>query len=75
MFQESSMDFLNCSLRELLQHREIFAVFDEEFQKTSWLDVTALLRSDGTFAGLYEDGTVPRDVLDAIAVRLEDMLL
>lgn len=68
------MDYFNCSLRELLQDRDIYTIFDEEFQKKSWLDLTALLRSDGTFVGLYEDGTVPRDVLDAIADRLDKML-
>ena len=64
------MDYREYPLSELLQNRKIFAVFDEEFQKGTWLDATALLGSDSTINQLYRDGTVPRDTLDSIVTRL-----
>ena len=60
------MDYRDYPLSELLQNRKIFAVFDEEFQKGTWLDATALLGSDSTINQLYRDGTVPHDTLDSI---------
>ncbi len=64
------MNYRNCPLSELLQNREIFSVFDEEFQKDTWLDVTALLGSESTIDQLYGDGTVPAETLDRIVARL-----
>ncbi|MCF0130569.1 MAG: hypothetical protein HUJ71_02515 [Pseudobutyrivibrio sp.] len=57
-------------LSQLLQNRTIFAIFDEEFAKDTWLDVTALLRSDSTIKALYSDGTVPHATLDRVVARL-----
>ena len=65
------MDYKERPLSELLQDREIFAIFDDEFQKAIWLDVTALLSSESTLQSLYADGTVPKDVLDAIEKRID----
>ncbi len=64
------MDFREYPLSQLLQNRKIFDVFDEEFQKGTWLDVTALLGSDSTINQLYHDGTVPSETLDSIVIRL-----
>ena len=58
-------------LSVLLQNRDIFAVFDEEFHKATWLDVTALLSSESTLSDLYTDGIVPAAVLDEIVKRIE----
>ena len=64
------MNYKDYPLSELLQNREIFAIFDEEFQRGTWLDVTALLGSDSTINQLYGDGTVPVETLDRIVARL-----
>ncbi len=64
------MNYREIPLSELLQDRRIFSIFDEEFRKSTWLDVTALLGSESTLGGLYDDGTVPNDVLDSILNRL-----
>ncbi len=64
------MDYRDIPLTDLLQDRRIFSIFDEEFRKGTWLDATALLGSESTLGGLYEDGTVPADVLDNIIKRL-----
>lgn len=63
-------DFRNKPLSELLQDRSIFHIFDEEFQKAGWLDVTALLNSESRIEDLYEDKTVPADVLDRIVEKV-----
>ena len=65
------MDFKDTPLSELLQNREIFAVFDKEFQKTSWLDLTALLRSESSIKDLYADTIVPHEVLDNVVKKLD----
>ena len=64
------MDYREYPLSQLLKNRKIFEVFDEEFQKGTWLDATALLRSECTINSLYKDGTVPRETLDKIVERL-----
>ena len=64
------MDYREYPLSKLLQNRKIYNVFDEEFQKGTWLDTTALLGSDSTINQLYRDGTVPRETLDIIVQRL-----
>ncbi len=65
------MDISKEPLSVILQDRDIFAVFDEEFQKATWLDVTALLSSESTLSDLYNDGTVPANVLDEIVDRIK----
>ena len=60
------MDYKNTPLSQLLRDREMFAIFDDEFQKATWLDVTALLSSDSTVMDLYADGTVPKEDVEAI---------
>ncbi len=64
------MDYKDIPLTKLLKDRRIFAIFDEEFHKGTWLDATALLGSESTLGGLYDDGIVPSDVLDNIIKRL-----
>ena len=64
------MDIKQQPLSILLQNRDIFAVFDEEFQRATWLDVTALLSSESTLTDLYTDGTVPAEVLDEIVKKI-----
>ena len=66
------MDYKQQPLSELLQNRAIFAIFDEEFQRATWLDVTALLSSESTLLDLYTDGIVSADVLDKIVKRIEE---
>ncbi len=58
-------------LSELLQDRSIFAIFDEEFQKENWLDVTVLVHSECSIDEMLEDGSVPKSVLLRIADRLD----
>jgi hypothetical protein len=65
------MDYKKLPLSEILREREIFVIFDEEFQKDTWLDVTALQASDSTIEDLRTDGTVPEDVLVRIEARIE----
>lgn len=65
------MDFRKIPLSQLLQERQIFAIFDEEFQKSVWLDVSALLGSDCCIDDLYRDETLPKQTLDAIVERLD----
>ncbi len=65
------MDIKQQPLSEILQNRDIFAIFDEEFQRASWLDVTALLSSESTLMDLYTDGIVPAEVLDEITKRID----
>ena len=64
------MDYRDIPLGEMLKDRRIFSIFDEEFHRDTWLDVTALLGSESTLGSLYEDGTVPKEVLDRILKRL-----
>ena len=59
-------------LSALLSDRRVFGIFDEEFHRHTWLDVTALLGSESTLGGLYSDGIVPSEVLDRIVKRLND---
>ena len=67
------MDYSNSTLRELLSNREVFAIFDEEFHKGTWLDVTALQASESRISDLHAVGTVPADVLDRIEARLSQI--
>ncbi len=64
------MDFRDYPLSLLLKNRDIFTVFDEEFNKGTWLDVTALLNSESSINQLYSDDTVPAETLDRIVARL-----
>lgn len=64
------MSYRDYPLSELLKNRDVFKVFDEEFQKDTWLDVTALLGSESTINQLYGDRTVPDETLDRIVARL-----
>ena len=68
------MDYKNIPLSEILRDRDIFVIFDEEFQKDTWLDVTALQGSDSTIEDLYFDKTVPENVLERIEKRIEESL-
>ena len=65
------MDLRNVPLSDLLADRRIFEIFDEEFSKNKWLNLSALQESDSSIADLYADGTVPATVLDNIASRLD----
>ena len=60
-------------LSQLLQRREIFAIFDNEFQQSIWLDTTALLKYEGSVNDLYKDKTVPTEILDRIVEKLQSM--
>ncbi len=64
------MDFRDYPLSLLLKNRDIFAIFDEEFNKGTWLDVTALLNSESSINQLYSDDTVPAETLNRIVARL-----
>lgn len=68
------MDYKNIPLSEILRDRDIFVIFDEEFQKDTWLDVTALQGSDSTIEDLRSDKTVPENVLERIEKRIEESL-
>lgn len=68
------MDFRNIPFSELLQDREVFGIFDEIFQKGTWLDVSALVASDSTIESSYKDGTIPESSLDEIVEKLNEIM-
>lgn len=65
------MDYKNLPLSQILREREIYIIFDEEFQKSTWLELSALQNSDSTIEDLYSDKIVPKDVLDRIGERIQ----
>ncbi len=67
------MSLKELPLSELLQNREIFAIFDDEFNKEAWLDASALLKYEGTMQDLYSDGSVPEKTLDKISEKLQSI--
>ena len=67
------MDYSRSTIGELLLNREVFAIFDEEFHKGTWLDVTALQASESRFSDLRADDIVPADVLERIEKRLAEL--
>ena len=68
------MNYEDMPLSELLQKPGIFEIFDDEFHKDSWLDVTVLLASDSSLRGIVADGTVPEAVVARICARLDLVL-
>ena len=58
-------------LSQVLRDRTIFGIFDEEFQKEPWLDLTALLQSESSVTQIYGDDIVPREILDRVIERLD----
>ena len=56
---------------QLLQNRSIFGIFDDVFQKGTWLDVSVLLASKSCIDDAYRDGSIPKETLDEIVSRLE----
>lgn len=65
------MDYKNLPLSQILREREIYIIFDEEFQKATWLELSALQNSDSTMEDLYSDNIVPHEVLDRIDERIQ----
>ena len=63
----------NRPLSEILRTEDIFNLFYEEFSKEEWLDVTVLLHSDCSASDILEDGTVPREVMERVANRLDEL--
>lgn len=51
----------------------MFHIFDEEFQKDTWLDVAALVGSESCIDAAYKDGTIPKTTLDSIVARMEQL--
>lgn len=69
------MGFDEMPLSQLLQNRDVFKIFEDEFAKGStWLDVTALLDSDSTLQDLAADHTIPQETLEAIVRRIDEMI-
>ena len=66
-------DYRKIPLSQLLADRDIFAIFDEEFQKESWLDVTVLVHSEGSIDDMLQDDVIPQRVLLRIIDRLDEM--
>jgi hypothetical protein len=58
-------------LSTILRDRAIFNIFDQEFQKESWLNLSMLTGSECSIDDCYKDGTVPKTVLDKIVDKLE----
>ena len=67
------MNYEDMPLCELLQKPGIFEIFDDEFHKDSWLDVTVLLASDSSLKDIVADGTVPDAVVARICDRLDQI--
>ena len=63
----------NRPLSEILRTDKIYNLFFEEFSKEEWLDVTVLLHSDCSASDILEDGTVPREVMERVASRLDEL--
>ncbi|MCR4674727.1 MAG: hypothetical protein K5675_06940 [Lachnospiraceae bacterium] len=66
------MDYKSLPLSQILREREIYVIFDEEFQRATWLDLSALQNSESTMEDLYTDKIVPKDVLDIIDQRIQN---
>ena len=64
------MDYTTQPLKEILKDREIYNIFHTEFLKSEWLNLAGLQNSESSLQDLYRDGTLPTEVLDAIAARL-----
>lgn len=69
------MELRRIPFSQMLQNRKIFSIFDEEFQKGTWLDVVALVGSESCIDDAYKDGTIPKATLDNIVARLEKLEL
>ena len=67
------MDYSNKPLKELLSQRDVFTIFDEEFHKATWLDLSALQDSDSSISDLRADDIVPSSVLDSIELQLKSL--
>ena len=65
------MDYKNLPLSQILREREIYIIFDEEFQKSTWLELSALQSSESTVEDLLADGIVPKEVLERIDERIQ----
>jgi|GEM_PF-1072055 len=63
----------NRPLSEILRTEKIYNIFIEEFSKEEWLDVTVLLHSDCSASDILEDGTVPREVMERVTSRLDEL--
>ena len=63
----------NRPLSEILRTEDIYNLFYEEFSKEEWLDVTVLLHSDCSASDILEDGTVPREVMERVTSRLDEL--
>ncbi|HAQ51711.1 MAG TPA: hypothetical protein DCR12_02980 [Lachnospiraceae bacterium] len=63
----------NRPLSEILRTEDIYNLFYEEFSKEEWLDVTVLLHSDCSASDILEDGTVPGEVMERVANRLDEL--
>lgn len=63
----------NRPLSEILRTEDIYNLFYEEFSKEEWLDVSVLLHSDCSASDILEDGTVPREVMERVANRLDEL--
>lgn len=64
-------NYMQTPLAELLQDRDVFGIFDEEFQKESWLDVTVLVHSECSIDEIIKDGSIPPSVLERIVKSLD----
>lgn len=60
-------------LSEILRIEKFYNLFYEEFSKEEWLDVTVLLHSDCSVDDILEDGTVPKEVMERVANRLDEL--
>ena len=58
---------------QILRERSIFEIFDQEFQKGTWLEISAIVGSDSSIEDCYRDGTIPDVILDRIVERLEEL--
>ena len=67
------MDYSNKPLKELLSQREVFTIFDEEFHKATWLDLSGLQDSESSISDLRADDIVPSTVLDSIESQLKSL--
>lgn len=67
------MNIYEIPLNKLLKNQKVYQVFYESFRKDPWLDLTALVDSETTINGLYEDGIVPSNVMNSIMDDLKSI--
>ena len=66
------MEYKNIPIRDLLMDRRVFQIFDSEFSKSKWLNLSALQESESSIADMVADHTIPDDIMKSIEEQLSN---